>query len=57
MNTQIEIELLKQENLRLWNENNTLRPLVSDLRHRLSIALKGLQDLAYAETDIIEKKE
>lgn len=36
----IEIARLRQENDRLRAENNALRPLVSDLTHRLSILTK-----------------
>lgn len=47
---------LQQENERLWKENSVLRPMVSDLQHRLNIALKHLKAQAEAETAALVRK-
>jgi hypothetical protein len=44
---------LREENRRLWSENSTLRPLVSDLEHRLAVAMRHLKQQAKEETDAI----
>ena len=48
---------LKQENERLWCENNALRPMVSDLQHKLSIAIIHLKAAAQAETATLIRKD
>ena len=49
---------LQQENDRLRAENAVLRPLVSDLQHRLRMAERHMtpQDIAKAETEPLIRK-
>ncbi len=49
---------LQQENDKLRAENAALRPLVSDLQHRLRLAERRMttQDIAKAETEPLIRK-
>lgn len=53
----VDYERLLQENKRLWAENAALRPLVSDLQHRLSVAIQHLKHHAQAETATLVRKD
>ena len=57
MTIEADIERLKQENERLWKENNVLRPMISDLQHRLSVAIAHLKAHAQAETAALIRKD
>lgn len=48
---------LKQENERLWLENSKLRPLISELQLKLSVALRHLKAHAEADTEILLKDD
>lgn len=55
--TEADYIRLTQENERLWRENNALRPLVSDLQHRLSVAIQHLKARAQVETATLVHKD
>ena len=55
--TEADYIRLTQENERLWRENNALRPLVSDLQHKLAIAIAHLKAHAQAETATLVRKD
>ena len=55
--TVADYERLRQENERLWKENASLRPMVSDLQHRLSVAIHYLKHVAEAETATLLRKD
>ena len=57
LDIRIDYERVCQENKRLWAENSALRPLVSDLQHRLSVAITHLKHHAQAETATIVRKD
>ena len=52
-----DYERLRQENERLWRENSALRPLVSDLQHKLAVAIAHLKAHAQAETATLVRKD
>ena len=55
--TDADFARLQQENERLWKENNALRPLVSDLQHKLGVAIRHLKQAAQAETATFVRKD
>lgn len=54
---QAENVRLRQENERLWKENSELRPRVSDLSHKLAVAIAHLKAQAEAETATLVRKD
>lgn len=52
-----DYERLKQENERLWRENSALRPMVSDLQHKLAVVIAHLKAQSQAETANIVHKD
>lgn len=53
----VDYERVCQENKRLWAENAALRPMVSDLQHRLNVALMHLKHIKEAETAPLIRKD
>jgi predicted RNase H-like nuclease (RuvC/YqgF family) len=51
----VEVERLRQENDKLRSENAALRPLVSELKHKLR-QLERAPDFAAAETEALVRK-